>query len=147
MWMIMPSWVCKLGTMENIFGLMTTKLGKMASRAFKSDTLEILEVSLSRIRGSKPRITKTIAVSSWTDDEAGPTIVGNVRTKGVNSSIVGRVCLFPKSNDSESVGDSMISLMTTEKKGTEVTLPRHFCWYSSQSFLDPTDTALRLVPD
>ena len=50
--------------MENIFRLMTTKLGRMASRGFELDTLEILEVGLSRIRGPIPRIVGIIAVPS-----------------------------------------------------------------------------------
>jgi len=49
---------------------------------------------------------------------------------------------FPESDDPKSVGDSIISSMTTEKGGTEVTLPRYFCKYSSQSFPDPIDIAL-----
>ena len=56
-------------------------------------------------------------------------------------------CPFPKSDDLGSVGDSTISLMTTKKRGAKVTLPRRFCRYSSQSFLDPTDIALQLVPN
>ena len=43
-----------MGAIENIFGLMTTGLGRMASRAFKFYTLEILEAGFGRIRGSKP---------------------------------------------------------------------------------------------
>ena len=53
-----------MGAMENIFGLMTTRLGKAALRAFKLDTPEIPEAGFSRIRGSKPQITGTIAVPS-----------------------------------------------------------------------------------
>ena len=49
---------------------------------------------------------------------------------------------FPKSNDPKSAGDSMISSMTTEEGGAKVALLRHFCKYSSQSFLDLTDIAL-----
>ena len=145
--MITPSWVCKLGVIENIFGLMTTKLSKMASRAFEPDTPKISKVGFSRIRGSKPQIVGTIAIPSCTDDEVDPTIVDNARTKGVNPSTVGRVCLFPESDDSKSTGDFMISSMTTKEGGTEVTLPRRFCRYSSQSFLDPIDTTLQLVPN
>ena len=47
----------------------------------------------------------------------------------------------------ESTGISMISLMTIEEEGAEVTWPRRFSKYSSQSFLNPTDIALQLVPD
>ena len=61
--------------------------------------------------------------------------------------MVGGACPFSKSNDPESAGDSMISSTTTEKGGTEVALPRNFCRYSSQSFLDLINIALQLVPD
>ena len=56
---------------------------------------------------------------------------GNVRTRGVNPLMAGRVCPFAKSDDPESAGDSMISSMNTEERGAEVTLPRRFCRYSS----------------
>ena len=61
--------------------------------------------------------------------------------------MVGGVCPFPKSDDFKSAGDSTISSMTTEDRGIEVTLLRHFYRYSSQSFLNPTDKTLQLVPD
>ena len=48
--------------MENIFELMTTRLGRMASRTFELDTLKISEVGLGKIRGLKPRIAGTVAV-------------------------------------------------------------------------------------
>ena len=56
-------------------------------------------------------------------------------------------CPFPESNDPESASDSMISSMITKEGGTEVTLPRHFSEYSSQSFLDPIVIALQVAPD
>jgi len=52
--------------------------------------------------------------------------VGNVGTRGVNPSMAGGVYPFLESNDPGSVGDSMISSMTTEKGSAEVTLPRCF---------------------
>ena len=61
--------------------------------------------------------------------------------------MVGGVFLFLESDNSGSAGDSMIFSMTTDKGGAEVTLPRRFYRYSSQSFLDPTDIALQLAPD
>ena len=51
--------------------------------------------------------------------------------------MAGEACPFPESDNPKSVGDSMVSLMTTKEGGTEVTLPRRFCRYSSQSLLDP----------
>ena len=113
---------------------------QMASRAFKPDTPKTLEVGFDRIKGSKPWIAGTMEIPSCTDDEAGSATAGNARTRGVNPSMAGRVCPFPEFDDPESVSDSMISLMTTEEVGAEVTLPKHFCRYSSQSFLDPTDS-------
>ena len=62
--MITPSSVCKLGVMENIFGLMTTRLGSMASRAFELDTHKIPEADFGKIRGLKRRIVRTIVVPS-----------------------------------------------------------------------------------
>ena len=87
----------------------------MASRAFKLDTSEIPEASFGKIRGSKPRMVGTMVVPSRTGDEAGPTSVGNARTREVNPSMAGGACPFPKFDDPESVGDSMISSMTTEE--------------------------------
>jgi len=43
---------------------MTTGLGRMASRDFKSNALEIPKESFGQIRGSKPRMAGTIAVPS-----------------------------------------------------------------------------------
>ena len=145
--MITPSWVYKLGTMENIFGLMSTGLGKMASRAFKSSTPKFSEAGFGKIRELKPQIAGTIAIPSWNDDEASPATAGKARTRGVNPSMVGRIFPFPKSDNSRSVDDSMISSMTTKEGGAEVNLPRRFCRYSSQSFLDPNDIALQLALD
>ena len=145
--MITPSWVCKLGVIENVFGLMTTRHGRMASKAFKLDTLEIPKVGFGRIRGLKPQIVGTMVVPYWTDDEAGPAIAGNSRTRGMNRSMAGRAFHFLKSDDLESAGDSTIFSMTTKEGGAEVTLPRCFSRYSSQSFLDPTDITLQLIPD
>ena len=43
---------------------MTIGLGRMASRAFEPDTLEILEVGFGRIRGLKLKIVGTMVVPS-----------------------------------------------------------------------------------
>ena len=111
-------------------------------KGFQARHPEIPKAGFGRIRGSKPQMTGTMAIPSWTDDEAGPTTVGNVRTRGVNPSMASGACPFSEFDDFESAGDSMISLMTTEEGGIEVTFPRRFCKYFSQSFLDPTNTAL-----
>ena len=47
-----------MGAIKNIFGLMTTGLGKMALRAFE------LEAGFGKIRGSKPQIAGTMVVLS-----------------------------------------------------------------------------------
>ena len=86
-----------------------------------------------------------MVVPSYTDDGAGPVIAGSARTRGMNPLMAGGACLFLKSNDPGSIGDSMISSMTTEEGGVEVTWPRCFYRYLSQSFLDPTDIALQLA--
>ena len=145
--MITPSWVCKLGAMENILGLMTTGLSRMALKVFELGTPKILEVCFGKLRGSKPYIAGTMAVPTWTDDDAGPTTIGNARTRGVNPLMAGGACPFPESDNFESTGDSMIFLITTKEGGAKVILPRHFCRYSSQSFLVPTDIVLQLVPN
>ena len=82
-----------------------------------------------RLRGSKSRMVGTMVVPFKTNDEAGPVIASNTRTIGVNPSMAGRACPFPEFDDPKSAGDSMISLMTTEEGGAEVTLPRCFCRY------------------
>ena len=61
--------------------------------------------------------------------------------------MAGGVCPFPEFDDPEFVSDAIISSMTTEEEGAKVTWPRRFSKYLSQSFLDPTNIALQLVPD
>ena len=126
---------------------MTIRLVKMALRAFELNTPEIPDVGFGRIRGSKPHIGGAMAAPSYTIDEVGPVTTDNSRTRRVNPSMVGETFPFPESDDPESTGISMISLMTIEEEGAEVTWPRRFSKYSSQSFLNPTDIALQLVPD
>ena len=127
MQMITPSWVCRLGTIKNVFGLMTIGLGRIASRAFKLDTLEIPKVGFGKIRGSKPRMVGMITVPSWTDDKANLAIIGNVSTRGVNPPMVDGLYLFPESDDPRFVGVSTISSITTEEEGPRATWPR--CFY------------------
>ena len=62
MQIIIPSRVCKLGAIENVFGLMTTAVGRMASGALESDNPEILEADFGKIRGLNPRIARTMVV-------------------------------------------------------------------------------------
>ena len=83
---------------------------------------EISEVGLDKIRGSKPRIAGTIMVPSWTNDEVGLVITSNAWTRGVNPSMACGACPFLKSDDSGSVGDSMISSITTKKGGQGVSV-------------------------
>ena len=102
-------------------------------------------MGFSKIRGLKPRITRTMTAPTYIDDEAGPVIACNARTRGANPSMVGGTCPFLKSDDPRFAGVSTISSMTTEEEGAKVTWPRRFSKYSSQSFLDPTDITLQLV--
>ena len=65
--------------------------------------------------------------------------------------MAGMVCPFFGAGTLKSTGDSIISSVTTKVKGTGIlilkeTLQRHSYKYSSQSFLDPIDIALWLVP-
>ena len=136
--MTIPSWVCKLGAMENIFGLMTTGLGKTTSRFFGSSSLEIPEVGLSRMKGLKPWIVGTIKVPFWTDAGNVSTVASNAKTKGGKP--------FFRADAPESTSDSMISLMMIKVEEVGGILPRYSHMYLSQSLLNPTDTALWLVP-
>ena len=61
--------------------------------------------------------------------------------------MAGGVCLFFESDDLRSVGDSIISSMTTEEGGDGVIWPRRFSKYLSHSFFDPIDIALQLALD
>ena len=97
----------------------------MASRAFEPDNPKIPKASFRRIRGLKPQIVGMMVVPSCTDDKVGSTTVGNARTRGMNPLMAGGACPFPRFDYLESAGDSTISLMTTEERGAEVTLPRH----------------------
>ena len=107
--------------MENVFGLMTTGLGRMASRAFKPDTPEIPEADFGKEKGSNPRMAGTMAIQSCTNDEARLMTAGNARTKGVNPSMAGRACLFLEFDNPGSAGISMISSMTTKEEGAIAT--------------------------
>ena len=107
--------------MENVFGLMTTGLGKIASRAFELDTPEIPKVCFGKIRGLKPRIVGTMGVPFCTNDEASPMTTGNAKTRGTSPLVVGRTCPFPESDNPRSIGVSPISSMTIEEEGVEAT--------------------------
>ena len=119
----------------------------MASRIFEQNTSEILKAGFGKIRGSKPWIAGIMVVLARTDDETSLVTAGNARNRGVNPPMAGGAYPFPESDDLGSIGDSMISSITTEEGCAEVTWPRSFCRYSSQSFLDPTNIALQLVLD
>ena len=110
--MMIPSWVYRLGTIKNIFGL-----DKVASRDFKPGTLEIPEISLGKTRGSKPWITGTIKVPFWMDAGNDSTIASNTKTKGGKPSMADMACPFFGADAPESTVDSMISSMMTEVGG------------------------------
>ena len=107
--------------MKNVFELMTTGLGKIASRAFKPNTLEIFEAGFGKIRGSNPRIARTMAIPSRTHDEVGPVTAGNVKTRGPNPRMSSGTCPFPESDEPRSIGVSPFSSMTTEEEGIKAT--------------------------
>ena len=88
-----------MGAIENILGLMTIGLARVASRAFEPNTLEIPKAGFSRIRGSNPWIAGTMAVPSDIDDEAGSTTAGNARTRGVNPSMADGACPLLESDE------------------------------------------------
>ena len=71
---------------------------------------------------------------------------GIAKTKGVKPSTVGMACPFFGAGTSESTGDFVISSIMIKVEGAEGILHKHSCKYSSQSFLDPIDIALWLVP-
>ena len=116
--------VCRFGTRENIFRLMMTGLGKVASKAFGPGIPEILEIDLGKTKGSKPRMAGTIGVPFWINPRDGSTIVGKAKTKGVKPSMVGMACPFFGAGALESTSDSMISLITTEVGGVGILILR-----------------------
>ena len=71
---------------------------------------------------------------------------GSAKTKGVKPSTVGMACPFFGADAFESTGDSIISSIMIKVEGVEGILHKRSCKYSSQSFLDPIDIALWLVP-
>ena len=71
---------------------------------------------------------------------------GNSKIKGVKPLTIGMACPFFGAGTSESTGDFVISSIMIKVEGVEGILHKHSCKYSSQSFLDPIDIALWLVP-
>ena len=71
---------------------------------------------------------------------------GSAKTKGVKPSTVGMACPFFGAGAFESTGDSVISSIMIKVEGAEGILHKRSCKYSPQSFLDPVDIALWLVP-
>ena len=73
--------VCRFGTRENIFRLMMTGLGKVASKAFGPGIPEILEIDLGKTRGSKPRMAGTIGVPFWINLGDGSTTTSSAKAR------------------------------------------------------------------
>ena len=71
---------------------------------------------------------------------------GSAKTKGVKPLTIGMACPFFGAGTSESTGDFVISSIMIKVEGAKGILHKHSCKYSSQSFLDPIDIALWLVP-
>ena len=71
---------------------------------------------------------------------------GSAKTKGVKPLTVGMACPFFGAGTSESIGDFVISSITTEVEGAGGTLHKCSHKYLSQSFLDSIVIVLWLVP-
>ena len=140
------SWVYIFGTRENIFGLMMTRLGRVASKAFGPVAQEIPWIGFDRIRGSKPRIAWTTGVPFLVNPGDDSMTASNAKTRGVKTSMAGMACPFFGSGASESTSDFVISSIMTEVEGARGILHKRSYKYSSQSFLDPINIALWLVP-
>ena len=121
-------------------------LGRVASKAFGLVAQEIPWIDFGRIRGSKPRIAGTTGVPSWINLGDDSTTASNAKTKGVKPSMASMACPFFGARASESTSDFVISSIMTEVGGAGGILHKRSCNYSSQSFLDPIDIALWLVP-
>ena len=127
-----------------------TGLGRTTSKAFGLGAPKIPWINLGRTRGSKPQMEGTTSDSFQINLGDGFATAGNAKTKGVKPSMTSIVCPFFRAGALESIGDSMISSITTKVRGASVpilgqTLQRRSCKYSSQFFLDPIDITLWLV--
>ena len=89
--------------------------------------------------------------SLWINPGDGSAIPGKDKIKGVKPLMASMVCSFFGASMPESITDSIISLITIEVRNAGILIPEGTlqmcsCQYSSQSFLDPTEMALWLVP-
>ena len=72
----------------------------------------------------------------------GSATASSAKTRGVKPLMASMVCPFFGDGAPESTSDSIIFLIMIEVGGHGGILHKHFCKYSSQSFLDPIDIAL-----
>ena len=70
----------------------------------------------------------------------------SARTRGVKPSMASMACPSFGVGAFESTGNFVISSKTTKVGGVGGILHKHSCKYSSQSFLDPINITLWLVP-
>ena len=125
---------------------MITGLGKAAFRAIGSSAPKIPWIDLGKTRGSKPRMVGTIRIPFWKNPRDGFSTGGSAKTKGVKPSMASMACPFFEAGAPESIGDFVISSITTEVEGAGGTLHKCSHKYSSQSFLDSIVIVLWLVP-
>jgi len=102
---------------------MMTGLGKGASKAFGPGILEIPEINIGRIRGSKPRMVGTTGFPFYINPGDGSATTGNAKTKGVEPSMASMACPFFGAGAPKSTSDSMISLIMTEVGEASVLIP------------------------
>ena len=121
-------------------------LGRVTSKAFRPGALDFPWIGFGKIRGSKPRMAGTIGVPFLVNPGDDSMTASNAKTRGVKTSMAGMACPFFGSGASESTSDFVISSIMTEVEGARGILHKRSYKYSSQSFLDPINIALWLVP-
>ena len=70
-------------------------------------------------------------VPFWINLRDASTIASNAKTKGVKPLMAGMACPFIGASTPESIGNSVISSITTEVSGAEGILHKRSCKYSS----------------
>ena len=73
----------------------------------------------------------TTGLPFWINLGDGSTTASNAKTKGVKPLMAGMACPFIGASASKSIGDSVISSITTKVGGAGGILHKHSCKYSS----------------
>ena len=123
-----------------------TGMGKAASKTFGLGALEIPWIELGRTKGSKPRIFGMTEVPFLINLGDGSMTTGSAKTRGVKPSMASIACPFFGTSAPKSISDFVISSIMIDVDRVKGILHKHSYKYSSQSFLDPIDIALWLVP-